>query len=912
LHGRANEERLLDGLREQVRAGQSGALVMVGEAGVGKTALLRYVAERAAADFRVAEIAGVESEIELPYAGLHQLCSPMLSRLESVPRPQRLALSVAFGLSDGDAPDRFLVGLATLSLLAQEAENRPLMCVIDDAQWLDDASAQVLGFVARRLVAESVAMVFAAREFAERRPLAGLPEVRIGGLSDADARALLATVVPGRVDDRVVDRIVAETGGNPLALLELPRGVTSAELAGGFGLPDAARVPAQLEEHYLRRMRDLPEPTQRLMLIAAADAIGDASTVWRAAETLGVAVDAAAPAASEQLLEIGTRVRFHHPLVRSAVYRSASLVDRRAAHGALAAATDPATDPDRRAWHLAHAAAGPDAEIASELEQSAGRARARGGSAAAAALMERSANLTPAPVTRLERRLATAQFNLEAGAFDKALGVLAEAEAETTDEFARARVELLRGLVASASSAGSVAPLLLLKAAKRLEPLDAALARQTYLDAWSAALFAGHLADPDGDVVEVSRAATAAPRLRHPAGPFDELLDGLATLITQSRAAAAPILRHAVDALLTDEFAVADWLHWGVLASSAAVTLWDFESWSATSSRQVELAREVGALAMLSVALNGQAMIAAWSGDLEAAGALVAEDDAIKHATGAQIAPYGAMLLAAYQGRIADATALVTTTIEDSIVRGEGLGVDLARWTAAILNNGVGRYEQALAMASPASAETPGLYISTWMLPERIEAAVRCGQPEVAASALQEFMTAAEPGDSDWGLGVAARSQAMLTEGQRAESFYRESIERLSRTRILTELARTHLLCGEWLRRENRRVDARQHLRTAHEMFLRMSADGFAERARRELAATGEQVRKRRDEARTELTAQEEHIARLARDGRTNPEIAAELFISARTVEWHLRKVFTKLGITSRRDLKDTLPTRGP
>jgi len=337
------------------------------------------------------------------------------------------------------------------------------------------------------------------------------------------------------------------------------------------------------------------------------------------------------------------------------------------------------------------------------------------------------------------------------------------------------------------------------------------------------------------------------------------------------------------------------------------VTLWDFESWSATSSRQVELAREVGALAMLSVALNGQAMIAAWSGDLEAAGALVAEDDAIKHATGAQIAPYGAMLLAAYQGRIADATALVTTTIEDSIVRGEGLGVDLARWTAAILNNGVGRYEQALAMASPASAETPGLYISTWMLPERIEAAVRCGQPEVAASALQEFMTAAEPGDSDWGLGVAARSQAMLTEGQRAESFYRESIERLSRTRILTELARTHLLCGEWLRRENRRVDARQHLRTAHEMFLRMSADGFAERARRELAATGEQVRKRRDEARTELTAQEEHIARLARDGRTNPEIAAELFISARTVEWHLRKVFTKLDISSRKELRGAL-----
>ncbi|MGW5237520.1 helix-turn-helix transcriptional regulator [Monashia sp. NPDC004114] len=910
LRGRTREQGALDQLRARVRSGLSATVVLRGEAGIGKTALLRYIADRAATDFRVAEIAGVESEIELPYAGLHQLCHGMVDQLESLPAPQQAALSVALGLADGRAPDRFLIGLATLSLLAQVAETRPLMCVVDDAQWLDDASAQVLSFVARRLAVESVAMVFATRDRRGRPPLAGLPELQIGGLSQRDARALLAGVVPGRLDERVRDRIVAETGGNPLALLELPRGMTSAELAGGFGLPNIAEIPAHLEDHYSRRMQRLPAPTQQLMLLAAADAIGEPLTVWRAAEALGITMEAASAAAREELLEIGTRVRFHHPLVRSAVYRSASAAERRAAHRALATATERDPDAARCAWHRAHAAAGPDEAIASELERCASRADARGGSAAAAALIDRSANLTPDPVTRVERRLAAAQFNLEAGAFDAALGLLAEAEAEVSNEFAHARVELLRGLVASASNAGSDAPLLLLAAARRLEPLDIQVARQTLLDAWGAALFAGHLASPGGDLMEVSRVAKATPLTQDPVGPFDRMLDGLATLITDSRAAAAPILRQAVDTLLADDVAATDWLHWGVLASSAAVTLWDFECWNATSDRQIELARKVGALSMLSVALNGQAMIAAWRGDLDAATAFVAEDDAIKQATGAQIAPYGAMLLAAYQGRVADASALIASTIEDSTRRGEGLGVDLARWTGAILNNSVGRYEEALAMASPANANLPGIYISTWMLPERIESGVRCGQLEAAAAALHEFRESANPGESEWGLGVEARSRAMLAEGEAAEALYREAIDHLARTPIRTELARAHLVFGEWLRRENRRVDAREQLRTAHLMFSLMSADGFAERARRELAATGEHVRKRRDRP-AALTSQEEHIARLARDGRANPEIAAELFISTRTVEWHLGKVFTKLGITSRNNLRDAMPAPG-
>lgn len=912
MRGRRSERKALDRLLDDVEVGQSAVLVLHGEPGVGKTVLLRYLAAQAAAsNFQIARIAGVESEMELAYAGLHQLCSPLLDHLERLPGPQRWALSVAFGQSEGTAPERFLVGLATLSLLAQAAESSPLLCLIDDAQWLDDASAQVLGFVARRLAEESIALIFAVRERGEGSPLLGLPELRIGGISPEDARALVASVVPGRLDEHVVDRIIAETGGNPLALLELPRDMTTAELAGGFGIPVARSVPAHVEDRYRRRVHALPEQTQRLMLVAAADPLGDATIVWRAADQLGVGIDAAMPAEAKQLVEFGTRVRFRHPLVRSAVYHSASDEDRRAVHQALAKATDPAADPDRRAWHRAQAASGADPDVASELEQSASRAQSRGGSAAAAALLERAAELTPESPQRIERRLVAAQAHLRAGAFDAALAQLAIAESEAEEEFARARIELLRGLVASAARFGGQAPRQLLKAAKRLEPIDVVLARRTYLDAWAAALFAGHLASPGGRLDEVSHAARTAPRPTAGAlGPFDDLLDGLASLITDGPVCAAPILRRAVQSLLNSDVPIEDWLHWGVLASSAAVTLWDFECWAATSGRQVNLARNYGALAMLSTALNGEAMIATWRGDLESAGDLVAEDAVINEATGSQIAPYGAMLLMAYQGQTAKASHLVGATIEDSVARGEGLGVDLARWTSAILNNGVGRYAEALAVASPASNDAPGLYISTWMLPERIEAAIKTGRTAVAAAALQQFEATANVGDSNWGLAVQMRCRAMLSEGDVADNLYRESIERINRTPIRTEAARAHLLYGEWLRREGRRLDARAELRVAYDMFAAMGAVGFADRTRGELSATGVHVGGRSDGSHADLTAQEEHIARLARDGRTNPEIAAELFISARTVEWHLRKVFTKLGISSRRELGEALRSR--
>jgi DNA-binding CsgD family transcriptional regulator len=911
LRGRSDERRELDRLRRRVEAGESATLVIRGEAGVGKSALLRYVEQQAATEFRVAEIAGVESEMELAYAGLHQLCAPMLDQLDGLPQPQRSALSVAFGLTDGPTPDLFLVGLAALTLLAQVAETRPLLCLVDDAQWLDVTSAQVLGFVARRLEAESVGMVFAVRESRDERPFVGLSEMIVEGLRDDDARALLATVVPGRLDDRVRDRLVTETGGNPLALLELPRGMTAAELAGGFGLPHAGAVQVHIEDSYLRRVRGLPPQSQQLMLLAAADSIGDAATVWRAASAVGIGPDAAGPPARENLLEIGTRVRFRHPLVRSAVYHSATPEERRTAHEALATASDPVTDADRRAWHRAHAAPGPDSEVAAELERCAGRAQTRGGVAAAAALLERAARLTADESERLERMLEAAESKRRAGAFGEAIDLLAEAESEATDELAIARIELVRGRVASVASFGD-GSLQLVTAATRLRSLDAVLARETYLDAWAAALFAGHLAPPGGTIVDVARAVTSVPGRSESLGPFDEMLDGLATLIIEGRAAAAPALRRALSPLVTNEVPVEQWLRWGVLVSSVAVTLWDFDGWSATSARKLAFARDTGALAVLSIALSGHGLIATWSGDFAAAAALVAEDEAITQATGARIAPYAGMLLAAYQGRVAEASAQIAATTEDAVIRGEGLGVDLARWTAAVLNNGACRYEEALATASPANADMPGVYLSTWMLPERIEAAVRCGRPEVAAAALQEFVASAHVGKSDWGRGVEARSRALVSDGEEAESHYRSALDFIGRTRIRTELARTHLVYGEWLRRQHRRVDAREHLHAAYDMFAQMPADGFAERARRELLATGEQVRKRTDVTRSALTSQEEHIARLAREGRTNSEIAAELYLSPRTVEFHLRKVFTKLGVNSRRDLKVAMrsPTR--
>jgi DNA-binding CsgD family transcriptional regulator len=910
FRGRACERQALDGLLDRVRGGESVVLVIRGEAGIGKTALMRYCA-RQASGCQLAQIHGVESEMELPLAALHQLCTPMLGRLDALPEPQQRVLRVAFGLASEPAPDRFVLGLAVLSLLAENAAARPLICLIDDAQWLDEASSQVLGFVGRRLLAEPVGLLLAVREPAGEQLFAGLPTLPVEGLTDEDARALLTAAVPGHLDRRVCDRIVAETGGNPLGLLELARGMSEAELAGGFADPPKADLPGhlqgRLQDQYLRRVRVLPGPARQLMLLAAADPTGDAALLWRAAQKLGLGPDAAAAAAAEQLLDIGSQVRFRHPLVRSAAYAAGSPEDRRAAHLTLATATDAQADPERRVWHLAAAATGPDEEVAAALEQAAAKIQARAGLAASAAFLRRSVMLTAEPGRHTERALAAALAHLHAGAFDTALGLLAQAQAHAVDDLQRARVEMLRGQVEWASVTGREAPVLLMQAAKRLESLDAELARETYLHAWVASHLAGPLAGPGG-LLEVSRAAQAAPPPAGAPRSCDLLLDGLTTMIVQGRTAAEPANRGAVSAFLGDQVSGEEWLQWGIFAQMAAMAVWDFDSWMALSARHVELARALGALAPLSIALNGRGSVVTHCGDFETATSLAAEKDVVNEVTGIRLATTCDLLLAGYRGRPAEAVPLFTATTEDSTARGEGLAVQMANWSAAVLRNGLGRYAEALAVAEPAAEETYSPLSTQLVLPELIEAAVRTGRADLAGEALVRLsaMTAIE--DSDWAKGLEARSRALVSEGPKAEHYYAEAVERLGRTPLRPDLARARLLYGEWLRRENRRLDARHQLHAAYDLLDAIGAEAFAERARRELLATGEKVRKREVDTYSQLTSQEEHIIRLARDGRTNREIAAELFISTRTVEWHFRKVFAKLGITSRRELSDAVP----
>jgi DNA-binding CsgD family transcriptional regulator len=911
LWGRRRECALLDELLDAVRAGESRALVVRGEPGVGKTALLDRLAGRAAG-CRVARAGGVESEMELAYAGLHQLLTPMLDRLERLAGPQGEALATAFGLGSGSAPDRFLVGLATLSLLAEVAEEYPLVCVVDDAQWLDRASAQVLGFVARRLAAESVGVVVAARVVGDA--LAGLPELVVEGLGEGDARGLLAGVLTGPLDARVTDRIVAEAGGNPLALLELPRGVTPAELAGGFALPDALPLAGRIEASFRRRLEALPADTRWLLQLAAAEPVGDPVLLWRAAQRLGIGAAAATPAVEAGLLEVGARVRFRHPLVRSAAYRSASLSERQAIHRALAQVTDRELDPDRRAWHRAHAAPGPDEEVAAELERSAGRAQARGGLAAAAAFLERAALLTPDPDRRARRLLAAARAKRDAGALEAALGLLDAVEAGPPDTLRTAEVEHLRGQIASVQRRGSEAGRLLLSAARRLEPLDAPLARETHLEALGTAMWAGDLDGP-GVLQAAAEAARAAPPGPDPPRAVDVLLEGFALRLTEGYAAAAPTLTRALELILALDVAHDEVGRWLWLAGGratvwlVALELWDADSWHALVTAQAQFARDSGALVQLQYALNSLAAAHLFAGELATATRLLEEERLIGAATGNPPIGYTEMTLAAWRGREPAASELIEATSREATERGLSRMLNAATSASSVLCNGLGRHDDARDAAWRAF-ERDQLGFGPFVVSELAEAASRTGDEARARAALDwlaERTEGTRVTPSEWALGIQARVRALLSQGADADGLYRESIDRLGRTRVRVELARSHLLYGEWLRRQRRRLDARQQLRTAHQLLEAMGIEAFAARARRELRATGETARKRTVETSGELTAQEAAIARLARDGLSNPEIGTRLFISARTVQYHLGKVFAKLAISSRSQLHQAL-----
>jgi DNA-binding NarL/FixJ family response regulator len=901
LLGRSRECAVLDGLVAAVRRGEGRSLLLRGEAGIGKSALLEHLV-RSAPDLLVLEAAGVESEAELAYASLHQLCGPLLNHIGRLPDPQREALEIVFGLRTGTT-NRFLVALAVLSLLSEVAEERPLLCVVDDAQWLDQISALALGFAARRLPAEPVGLVFAAREPGYH--FRHLPSLEISGLPDRHACALLSSAVRFRLDERLRDRIVAETWGNPLALLELARNVNPTELAG-FTTTGRAGLPERLEESFQSRIAALPEQTRRLLLIAACDPLSESSLVWPAAELLGISSEAAEAAVAAGLCEFGRGVRFRHPLVRAAAYDGGSQEERRRAHAAIAEVMNGESDPDRRAWHRALAAAGPDDALADELERSAGRAQARGGQVAVAAFLERSLDLTLDPARRATRAVAAAEAKLLAGSGDDALRLVGLAVAEHLDEFHLARVDVLRGQLATSQRRVLDAPLVLLGAARRIERFDSRLARDAYRDAFIAAIHAGRFGGEAG-LREIAAAIQSAPRSSGPPSLTDELLDATAKLASGDWETGAPAVQHALAEIRGMDESEQLGPHWLLLAGRVAEWVWYEESWDTLSSRALERIRDGGTLALLPMAAATRVGWKLLTGDLPGAMALAVEQDTAQEAIGGERLPGSRIAVAAFRGREDEVQGLDDSTTREALGRGDGPFVALRHWSTAVLCNGLGRYDEALAAARFGAEYPQDMHVSSWCLSELVEAAARSGQPEAAGDALRRLAEMAHACGTDWILSIEARARALVAEHVDAEELHRLAIELLERTQFRAELARAHLLYGEWLRRDGRRVDARAQLRAALEQFESIGMEAFAERARKELAATGETARKRTVETRDDLTAQERQIAHLARDGLSNPEIGTRMFLSPRTVEWHLRKVFGKLGIRSRHQLPDAL-----
>jgi DNA-binding CsgD family transcriptional regulator len=902
LLGRQRELDAINRLLDAARGGHGGILVVHGDPGVGKTAVLEYGRE-AAGEFRILQTVGVDAEMELPYAALQQLCAPVLDLMDGLPEPQRDAVAIAFGLSAGPPPNAFLVALAVLGLLSEAAEDRPLLCLVDDAQWLDRASERVLGFVARRLLAERIAIGFATREIGDA--LAGLPELNVKPLGHRDARVLLESVLPIPVDESVLDRIVVETRGNPLALLELPRGLTSAQLAGGFGLPAAVPLSASIEESFTRRLASLPGDARRLLLVTAADPVGDTALVWRAAQRLGIPESAAETVQAEGLVEMGARVVFRHPLVRSAIYGAAGVKERHAVHQALAEATDPRIDPDRRAWHRAQTVSSPDEGIAADLERSAGRAQSRGGLAAVAAFLERAAALTPDPTRRAQRLLTAAGAKRDAGDLEDALELSMAIDAGVLDDVERARMDLLQAEVALEQRRSGDAGRLFLNAARRLEPLDAELARETYLEALGGVMASD--VEVAGGVPAIAAAARAAPPAVSPSRPVDVLLDAFAIRFTDGYATAAPAFARALELLLAADISKEDPGRWLSLSSGrnsniVALEMWDEEALHLLAARQVRLARDTGALGHLQFSLSFLARSHMLGGELTEAALVLDEARVIAEATGNQALVNGPMVLAAWRGQETQAAKLMEASSQEAARRG---------WTSnnyarSVLYNGLGQHDAARAAAWAAFQPDPVGYGSL-LVPELAEAASRTGDRAMLEKALTWLSERTRVINSSWASGIEARVRALLSEGEAADNLFRQSIAHLTSTRVRLELARSHLLYGEWLRRERRRLDARSHLRDALDQFTAMGAEAFARRAERELLATGEHARKRTVDTLDELTPQETQIARLAARGDTNREIAAQLFISPSTVEYHLRKAFRKLEVKSRTQLAHRL-----
>ena len=893
LVGREQELARLEELLRTVRDGGSATLVVRGEPGVGKSALLDSLVA-SASELQVLRAVGVEGEVDLPYAALHQLCRPLLDRINVLPQPQSEAIEIAFGLAHGEASDRYLVGLAALSLMSEAAATQPLLCIVDDAHWLDRATTQALAFVGRRLGADSIGLVFASRDPLDE--LDGVPELHLGGLGPTESRVLLDLVLMGHLDGTIRDRFLAETHGNPLALIELSRTLTAA----GTPRPQGDSLSARLEGSFRQRLEPLPADTRTFLVLAAAEPLGDPLLLLRAASLVGLDAEAADAAEEAGLFELRERSSFRHPLVRSAVYGAATQRERRAAHSALAESTDPDLDPDRAAWHRAQATTGPDEDVAASLERTAERAKQRGGLAAAGEFLERAAMLTPQAKRRATRALAAAEAMYEAGAFEPAETLLRGLDSTHLDALEAAQAETLEARVSLAVAGASRDTVMaLLAAARGLGKLDYPRGQAVLLDALRAGYFLG-----DRELLH----AVANEFSEFPASEVettrDLLVRGWAVALRDAPAAGAELLRKAAlslrDKAELEEPDLALLNH----TDPATRTLWDYDSWETLTRRMVELARERGALSALPRVLGHWADVKSTAGDFPAAAAALAEADAIAEATGAG-PDWNRTSGWFIAWRFDDAEALSRLAlVERNPTASRHPALECVR---ALVHNGAGRYEAALA-AAQRSCDLHPSGIFNWGLIELVEAAARCGEHGRAHVALDHLAERIRLTSTDWGLGLQARSTALLhDDAAHAEPLYREAIERLRNTPIRPELARAHLLYGEWLRRENRRIDARDQLREAHELFEDMGIPGFADRARRELAATGETARKRTDDTRADLTAQEAQIAQLAGEGLTNPEIGAKLFLSPRTVEWHLRHVYPKLGIASRKELRAAL-----
>ncbi|MFJ4153129.1 ATP-binding protein [Streptomyces galbus] len=898
LQGREREAARITDHVSAARTGQGGTLVVRGPAGIGKTALLDQ-AVASAPDFTVLRATGIEFEMELAFAGLHQLLAPLLEGLPRLPGPQRRALEAVFGRSDAVVSDPLLIGMAVLTLLSEAAQDRPVLCVIDDAQWLDRATVQALVFALRRTT-EPVVVLIALRDPARLPELDRLPALRVGPLTDHDARRLLAATLRTPLDTQVRDRVISEAHGNPLALLELATNANPVELAGGYRFPTLDG--GTLEDLYRRRFTDLPPATRWLLLTAAAEPLGDPVLLRRAVGRLDIDIGAASRAEEAGLLEIDARVRFSHPLVRSAVYGSASPEERRTVHRTLAEVTDATLDPDRRAWHDAQAAHGPDEAVAAQLLRSAGRARVRGGVAAAAAFQERAAALTPDAVERIDRLLAAAETTLEAGAPQRALDMLSGVDEARISPWQRAREEVLRGRIAFAVQRGAEAPSLLLSAARRLEPLDADLARETHLDALYAAVSVGSLGADLDEAAEAARAAAPPSGGRRTA---DLLLDGLALILTGERGEAVPLLRQAVSNT-TDPM----WASRPHIASLTSLEIWDLKPYTTILGRLIDQARALGSLTALIPALGVLAGASLPTGAFHAAESLLDESDALATATGNIPLVYPRLHLAALRGDASQARGLIDDTIEEATRRGEGLLVGYGNFTMALLHNGLADYGNAHAAARTAVEQLRFGFLGL-ALRELVESAVHLGRREEAAAAFTELETHTRAAGTDWALGILFTCDALLSEKEAAKRSHLRALSHLSDSGCTTDLARAHLLYGQWLRREGQRLEARRHLRAAHQMLSESGAAGYAERAARELRASGERVHRAGPQPSNALTPQELHVARLVKEGRTSKEIAAELFVSRRTIDAHLRSIFRKLGMTSRRQLRQ-IPLTDP